>query len=394
MARQLREFGVVFSHPALSLDLVRARTKCEEVRVIARCAMRLVHLRSTIHCATRVATILLCAPRPELLEADSLSLAFSTPIMRLQLNNVLPEGTLEALGDAVMGSWLEYRSGSEDGNALTGQQRNEDFFYFQKEEYGTTKHHSDPNPEGWLASSAAQSLLELSAACIAGYLEQIATHSGSSMDGSLEIDPDDLHAWASVHQGGSNHGRHIHYGAAVSAVFYVRAPPGAGRICFFDPRGEVPPFERSICYAPQPGDLLLFPPWLSHAVASTGSGESDPDSGARVSISVNLVNEDLEGGRHGWGSATAGLESVVIEGDLGLEQRDGEGEVEVEGSGSQVGAEGLTPEALEEGLMRVRAALAAAGREGQEPSELISVLKLVAAESAVLAEQIEAGDAS
>ena len=140
--------------------------------------------------------------------------------------------------------------------------------------------------------------------------------------------------------------------------------------------------------------MLLFPPWLSHAVASTGSGESDPDAGARISISLNLVNEDLEGGRHGWGSATAGLESVVIEGDLGLEQRDGEREVEVEGSGSQVGGEGLTLEALEEGLMRVRAALAAAGREGQELSELRSVLNLVAAESAALADQIAADNAT
>ena len=317
--------------------------------------------------------------------------------MRLQLGNVLPEGTLDQLADAVMGSWKGYQKSRKDSNARTGQQRNEDFFYFQKQEFGTAQHYSDPNPEGWLASPAAQDLIELAAACTAGYLEQIVARSGSRIE--PQVDPDDLHVWASVHCAGSNHGRHIHYGAAVSAVFYVTSPPGAGRICFFDPRGEVPPFERSICYAPRAGDLLLFPPWLSHSVGSTGCNEAEPD-GARISISFNLVDEVLEGGPHGWGSATAGLEVMRVEGSLGIEphemehgaagasvQRDEEALSAAAGLQEDGDGAGL-PKAAREGLMRVRAALAAAGREGQDATELRSVLHLVAAESAALAEQL------
>ena len=41
-------------------------------------------------------------------------------------------------------------------------------------------------------------------------------------------------------------------GAAVSGVFYLRVPPGAGRLCFFDPRGSIPPFEREVRHVPQP----------------------------------------------------------------------------------------------------------------------------------------------
>tara|TARA_B100000780_G_C20874777_1_gene347946 strand:+ start:396 stop:536 length:141 start_codon:yes stop_codon:yes gene_type:complete len=44
-------------------------------------------------------------------------------------------------------------------------------------------------------------------------------------------------------------------GAAVSGVFYLRVPPGAGRLCFFDPRGSIPPFEREV----RPHERTPFP---------------------------------------------------------------------------------------------------------------------------------------
>ena len=103
----------------------------------------------------------------------------------------------------------------------------------------------------------------------------------------------------------------------------------------FDPRGDLPPFERQIRHEPVDGDLLLFPPWLSHAVASsdtssTRSGSSS--SGARrprISISFNYVDDDLEGGRgrYGWGEATAGLDVLTIEDGLGMVEEGEEEEV-------------------------------------------------------------------
>jgi hypothetical protein len=214
----------------------------------------------------------------------------------------------------------------------TGQQQNEAFFHYQKDEYGTVGHVSNPNPDGWIASSAACELIETVSACIDGYLECIAAHAGTT-DAAEEgsgVDPDMLQVWASVHEGGSNHGRHVHYGAVASAVFYLNTPPGAGQICFYDPRGDIPPFDREIRHTPSAGELLIFPPWLSHAVASTYHGDEQGDdkggSRPRISISFNLVDESIEGGRHGWGKATTEMDVSLLESDLGLELRHSEDE--------------------------------------------------------------------
>ena len=274
-------------------------------------------------------------------EQDALSLLFPSPIMRLNLADALPAGTLEALEDAVLESWGEHlaeqetlqvqggsaaRRATTDGGRLraaSDQERNEEFFYFQRDRIGVEGQSSEP--KGWLASDAAQQLLGACTAAAAGYIERIAHHGGRDIGTpgeDWELDPDRMHVWASVHRGGSTHPRHIHANAAVSGVFYVRAPRGSGRICFFDPRGSVPPFEREVRHEPLAGELLLFPPWLSHAVASSTMPDDADADGARVSISFNYVDGDdglLEGGRHAWGEATAGLDVVALEGDLGLE---------------------------------------------------------------------------
>mmetsp|Transcript_83959 Transcript_83959/g.146116 ORF Transcript_83959/g.146116 Transcript_83959/m.146116 type:complete len:310 (-) Transcript_83959:63-992(-) len=124
----------------------------------------------------------------------------------------------------------------------------------------------------------------------------------------FSLDPDKMHIWASLHQGGSMHPRHIHYGAVVSGVFYVSAPYGAGPICFYDARGSVPPFDREIRHVPETGDLFLFPPWLGHAVMPSARF-----AGPRISISFNYVDTELEGGRFNWGEKTAQLGAVPIE---------------------------------------------------------------------------------
>ena len=240
---------------------------------------------------------------------DSLSLLFPSPVLRVGLADALPARTLDALEEAVLGSWHEHlaeqatlpqtdaRTGTEGGRlrARTDQERNEEFFYYQRENFGVDGLYSEPR--GWLASEAAQHLLGAVAAAATGYIESIAHHAGLDTDGEWSVDPDRLQVWASVHQGGSTHPRcapphrsasrlgptsrrgcarvsrrHVHVGAVASGVFYVRAPEGAGKICFFDPRGAIPPFEREVRHRPQRGELILVPPWLSHAVASSATG--------------------------------------------------------------------------------------------------------------------------
>ena len=72
-------------------------------------------------------------------------------------------------------------------------------------------------------------------------------------------------------------------------VLYLQSPQGAGCICFSDPRGSIPPFEREVCHEPQAGDLLLFPPWLALAVTVT------PDTaGRRILLSFNYVDINNE----------------------------------------------------------------------------------------------------
>ena len=48
------------------------------------------------------------------------------------------------------------------------------------------------------------------------------------------------------------------------------------------------------------------------------TGAQADDAGPRLSISFNLVDPELEGGRHDWGSATAALDVAALEDGLGF----------------------------------------------------------------------------
>ena len=94
------------------------------------------------------------------------------------------------------------------------------------------------------------------------------------------------------------HSRHVHDESAVSGVFYVSVPAGAGAIRFDDPRGALPPFKRnSIEHMPVSGELLLFPPWLAHSV-----GPSCPPSDGELA----------EGGRAEGGRADAAPSAATL----------------------------------------------------------------------------------
>ena len=155
-------------------------------------------------------------------EPDALSLAFPSPVLRMQLGPALPEGTIAALEEAVLVSYAEYSQQEQqlaaDGAATPSNNR---FFGFQKFNYGEADHQSDP--QGWMASEAAQHLLDAVTAAATAYLERVGYHAHHA-DKEVALDPDCFHMWASVHTSDSStHPRHVHPGAVVSCVFYVRA---------------------------------------------------------------------------------------------------------------------------------------------------------------------------
>ncbi len=103
--------------------------------------------------------------------------------------------------------------------------------------------------------------------------------------------------WANVNPKGGQASAHTHPNNFLSAVYYVKVPPGEGVIQFTDPRpaAEVmlPPIaeenrfngNRRI-FEVKPGRLLLFPAWLRHDVPPNRADEE------RVSIAANLMLEE------------------------------------------------------------------------------------------------------
>jgi hypothetical protein len=162
-----------------------------------------------------------------------------------------------------------------------------------------------------------------------------------------------------------------------SAVFYVTCPEGAGSICFFDPRGSIPPFERAIQHKPCAGDLLIFPPWLSHAVSAQAE-----DAALRISISFNLVDDSLEfqSGRSGWGTATTALDVTVVEDGLSIDVAHDESS-----DRGLLGEDASGEMYLKEKAGGLVAELAA---EGHSNADLHRLLGILVEESAALKQQL------
>ncbi|MBZ6114198.1 hypothetical protein KVH23_33585 [Streptomyces olivaceus] len=97
-------------------------------------------------------------------------------------------------------------------------------------------------------------------------------------------------SWASVYRSGDRHEPHFHPNTAWSAIYYVAAP-GPCELDLLDPRHFVDYFDAGISLAGEeqrvrlvctPGDLVLIPGWLRHAVPTFR------DEGVRISLSWNL----------------------------------------------------------------------------------------------------------
>jgi len=115
-----------------------------------------------------------------------------------------------------------------------------------------------------------------------------------------------VNAWANISAPGDANAVHTHPGAFWSAVYYVHfdvpvAEGGnEGALELLDPRGALPMmFEPRLrmrlkgymsaggseFHHPVPGQLVMFPSWLPHAVVPY----SGPEGSQRISIAMNLA---------------------------------------------------------------------------------------------------------
>ncbi|MEV7833077.1 TIGR02466 family protein [Streptomyces subrutilus] len=121
---------------------------------------------------------------------------------------------------------------------------------------------------------------------------------GRSLDREAEREAGEVRAvavgvtrsWASHYRAGDRHEPHFHPNTALSAVYYVAAP-GVCEIDLIDPRPAVDYYDPGITLAGEshrvrlactPGELLVFPGWLRHAVPPFR------DEAPRVSVAWNL----------------------------------------------------------------------------------------------------------
>tara|TARA_B100000686_G_C16271025_1_gene704057 strand:+ start:56 stop:634 length:579 start_codon:yes stop_codon:yes gene_type:complete len=97
-------------------------------------------------------------------------------------------------------------------------------------------------------------------------------------------------AWLNLNPQHAENKMHIHPGADLSGVYYVKKPKDSGAIVLYDPRVQIYPVrtpknemrkDRTTIDA-KAGDLLVFPGWLQHSVDTNMSKED------RISISFNL----------------------------------------------------------------------------------------------------------
>jgi len=104
--------------------------------------------------------------------------------------------------------------------------------------------------------------------------------------------------WANINAVHANHHEHTHPNNFLSGVYYVQADEGANSISIIDPRPqravirprvtESTPFNSSeFGLSVKPGDLLVFPAWLPHAVGHNNSTRE------RISISFNVMFDDF-----------------------------------------------------------------------------------------------------
>lgn len=143
---------------------------------------------------------------------------------------------------------------------------------------------------GWVCSVAGKFVESLTGMPLTKAFTHSLAREGEQLAGEASVSVGVTRSWASLYREGDLHEPHFHPNTALSAVYYVAAP-GVCEIDLLDPRPAVDYYDPGICLAGEshrvrlactPGELIVFPGWLKHAVPPFTGEET------RISIAWNL----------------------------------------------------------------------------------------------------------
>lgn len=111
-----------------------------------------------------------------------------------------------------------------------------------------------------------------------------------------KLDIDSLQCWININGEGNYNIQHNHPRAFLSGVYYVKVSENGPNISFHHPNtlqkfwwqeygrssGSGPESFACIEYFPEPGKLIIFPPWLEHSVGP------NMNKSKRISIAFNI----------------------------------------------------------------------------------------------------------
>jgi len=216
---------------------------------------------------------------------EGVTFAFASPIARVPLVAAdSPE--LAAVREAIERKYNSWNAESECPIAgeFVSEVDDNDFFFFQQMRL------YDAGEATFLEARNATTAA-IVAAWRADWLQAVRDYLGAALGHSTRADDLgelELFVWAGVHEECKWHLRHVHDEALVAGSFYVSTPPGAGALVFDDPRGVLrwPPIQHNrIQHVPEAGELVLFPPWLTHSVQPSCGVGAKP----RVVLAFDVV---------------------------------------------------------------------------------------------------------
>lgn len=224
------------------------------------------------------------APADRAFAPSSLSMLWSTPVLSAPAQGV----DVEAIAVAVQSGlevYADQNPGLRDSGLRDGL--NEAFFRMQRGRFEASAQGLSEWLLERLGGSHFEALERTVRAHASGYLRSVGW---PAEDHPEALRRATIFMWATA---ASAHLPHIHPDATVSGVLYLRVPAGAAPIILEDPRGSVPPFGKRVIHDPEPGELLMFPPWLSHMVpAGAGAATCAESRGgvpSRLSLAFNVL---------------------------------------------------------------------------------------------------------
>ena len=226
---------------------------------------------------------------PGALSLEGVTFAWTTPILRLQLE--ADDEKISIVADAINSAWEQHKRDS-NLTAFTPQTLSDSFFDLQRNGFHAGGRHLLAGL-GWPRRLNRQS--DWHKSWQQAIVQYVGAATGPEQAAELSKRKLGIFAWAGVHEGCSRHSSHFHEDAAVSGSFYLVVPEedAGGAFVADDPRGPRPPFDNRIRHRPRPGELLPISAVGAAQRRASWSvwrwcGEQQQQHEARVAISFNL----------------------------------------------------------------------------------------------------------